>query len=218
MTNRTCVIEGCENPFRARGWCSTHYTAWRKYGDPLGHAPPPPSAEERFWPKVDKRGPDECWLWLAKTINTGYGQFSVGGRMMLAHRFSWELHHGPIPAGFEVCHECDNPRCVNPDGKKHLTLGTHKQNMGAMALRGRGTSKPEPFMDPVHVAVREYQRKMRAAKGIPVGVLGPPRSNFCGSNAAYTWHLNHNEPPCDACREAHRVYNVEMRRRRRGQS
>lgn len=29
---------------------------------------------ERFWTKVDVRGPDECWPWLA-AITDGYGRF-----------------------------------------------------------------------------------------------------------------------------------------------
>jgi hypothetical protein len=36
MANRTCSIDGCGKPHKARGWCSSHYNAWRAYGDPLG--------------------------------------------------------------------------------------------------------------------------------------------------------------------------------------
>ena len=31
---KVCTIEGCERPFRARGWCATHYARWSKHGDP----------------------------------------------------------------------------------------------------------------------------------------------------------------------------------------
>lgn len=34
MEQRTCSFDGCEQQVLARGWCSTHYTRWRKYGDP----------------------------------------------------------------------------------------------------------------------------------------------------------------------------------------
>lgn len=30
---------------------------------------------DRFWSKVNKRGQDECWEWLAYKDSNGYGQF-----------------------------------------------------------------------------------------------------------------------------------------------
>jgi hypothetical protein len=35
MAEVTCTIEGCERPRWARGWCGTHYSAWRRHSDPL---------------------------------------------------------------------------------------------------------------------------------------------------------------------------------------
>lgn len=46
-----------------------------------------------------------CWLWLRGTA-FGYGQISVGGKNAFAHRLSYELLRGPIPAGLTIDHLC----------------------------------------------------------------------------------------------------------------
>jgi len=93
-------------------------------------------ASERFWAKVAKS--DNCWEWTAKRKENGYGDFAPGTRSsdrhVYAHRYSYELHYGPIPDGHQVCHRCDNPPCVRPD---HLFLGTHRDNMDDMIAKGR---------------------------------------------------------------------------------
>lgn len=86
------------------------------------------TSEQRFWAKVVKAdGPDSCWLWTgATTTAKGYGRLYVGGKWVCAHRFSWQLANGPIPASLEVDHRTTCvKRCVRPS---HLRLATHKQN------------------------------------------------------------------------------------------
>lgn len=91
--------------------------------------------EERFWKYVNKT--DGCWEWTgARFVAGGYGALNGGRRgvTLRAHRLSWEIHHGPIPAGMDICHKCDNPPCVNP---AHLFPGTTTQNMRDCSGKGR---------------------------------------------------------------------------------
>lgn len=94
---------------------------------------------QRFEQKVQRT--EGCWLWTG-ALGGGkgdgrYGLIKHQGCTHGAHRVSYEMHKGPIPAGMEVMHQCDNPRCVNPD---HLRLGTHLDNMRDMYSKGRRES------------------------------------------------------------------------------
>ena len=92
---------------------------------------------EGFFRRVEKT--DQCWLWLAGKNKDGYGKVKIHGRSLQAHRVSWEIHHGPIPAGLNVLHRCDNPACVNP---AHLFVGTALDNNRDRDAKGRnGCSK-----------------------------------------------------------------------------
>lgn len=97
------------------------------------------SVEDRFWPKVDKRGEDECWPWLGGKDRDAYGTFFLRldnnkYRGEGAHRVSYRLAYGDFDANLHVLHRCDNPPCVNP---KHLFLGTNLDNIIDRNAKGR---------------------------------------------------------------------------------
>lgn len=95
----------------------------------------------RFWSRVDKRGPDECWPWRGALLN-GYGNFAIGGRgcpVVNASRIALALHtglyhDGAIGTELYCLHSCDNRACVNPS---HLRWGTCLDNIRDMVERGR---------------------------------------------------------------------------------
>lgn len=83
------------------------------------------NTEGRFWSKVDKNGPDGCWIWTGAIQSAGYGHLAVKGKTVLSHRFAYELLAGPIPEDEESDHLCRNHACVNPG---HIELVTHQEN------------------------------------------------------------------------------------------
>ena len=91
---------------------------------------------ERLLSQIERSpGPlaDECWLWTGGRNNSGYGQI-WHGECEGAHRVSWEVHKGPIPAGMWVLHKCDCPPCCNFN---NLWLGTPLDNVKDMVAKGR---------------------------------------------------------------------------------
>ena len=95
---------------------------------------------QRFHSRVKKLGPSDCWEWTGAVDTNGRGQMGYTDptgtpRLARIPRLAYEIFVEVPPPNLEVCHTCDNGRCVNP---KHLYLGTHQQNMTDRAVRERG--------------------------------------------------------------------------------
>lgn len=114
--------------------------------------------EDRFWAKVQKGGPDECWLW--KNAGDDYGRFMADERSIVyAHRYSFWLAYGHWPDG-DCRHSCHTPACVNP---RHLLSGTRKQNMQDSVEAGRTrTGERNPVAKLTWSAVRRAREQYAA--------------------------------------------------------
>lgn len=104
------------------------------------------TAELRFWRRVQKLPGDGCWLWMGAKNSNGYGAISINGKSVAAHRASFEMAKGAIPAGAFVCHKCDTRACVRPD---HLYAGNALTNAQDREERGRSPKTRRNGIKPI---------------------------------------------------------------------
>jgi len=95
-----------------------------------------------------------CWNWTGKTWGGNYGYVWYRRKTLSAHRVSAEVFLDfDVFSKLLVCHECDNPSCINPN---HLFFGTQDDNMKDMARKNRS---PRVWLGRKHT--EETKRKMR---------------------------------------------------------
>ena len=149
----------------------------------------PEQLELRFWSKIVIT--PHCWEWQPRSRINGYGIFTIrAGEQKLAHRLSYEMHFGEVPAkGLVVRHRCDNPLCVNPD---HLMLGTPADNMRDKVARGRQSrGQDSPNAKLTEADVREIRsapdgqgRAMARKFGISYGTVSSIRNRHTWKHVA----------------------------------
>lgn len=105
---------------------------------PMFALPSPNDAVERIRSKtvVSETG---CWNWRGHTRR--YPQISYGNQYYTATRLMMLAISGPFDPMLEVCHRCNNDKCVNPE---HLFLGTRSDNVrDSVQKRRHGLSKKD---------------------------------------------------------------------------
>lgn len=200
--------------------------------------------EVRFWPKVDRHGPEpeyrpelgNCWLWTAITNDQGYGQIGEGGkhgRMLYAHRLSYEWAVGPIPTGLVIDHLCRVRNCVRPS---HLEAVSQRENIVLRGISSISTIRHRqdacvnghaftaentwmrlnlPSGVPGRVCRECHRARDRAAKDRKRG--GPPREMPFGPpvpGARHGHYLGYisDKCRCEGCRIAWRGYSQRYRK------
>lgn len=160
-------------------------------------------AEERFWEKVMPEPNTGCWLWLggwgAGRKGQRYGMFNSGSGEWYAHRFSYRLHRGEIPAGLVIDHLCRNRVCVNPD---HMEIVTQEEN------KRRGTSP-----------CANNERKTHCKRGHPLvseNLRASKQGRACAECARMHDRLRESNPTRQRAKfESYRRHRIERNRRRR---
>lgn len=133
---KICSVPNCGKPARGHGWCSAHYTRWRRHGDPLFRERPANGEPARYLRDVvlPYEGND-CLTWPYGCIK-GYGVIHCDDRHQLVSHLVCERAHGPAPTpDHQAAHSCGkgNQGCVT---KGHLSWKTRKENEADKLIHG----------------------------------------------------------------------------------
>ncbi len=142
---KTCRVELCEKPAKARGLCGTHHQRWLRHGDAAVTLHASPGVALATLASGLSQQSDDCLLWPHARGENGYGYVYVDGEVRSVHREVCRRVHGEPPtAQHEAAHSCGNGSsgCYN---HRHLRWATTKQNSEDREIHGttgRGVAKP----------------------------------------------------------------------------
>jgi hypothetical protein len=124
-----------------------------------------------------------CWEWQNYRSPDGYGRSTGHGGEVMVHRIAYADRHGPIPAGMQVLHRCDNPPCCNVE---HLFLGTALDNVADRVRKGRTAAGAKHG---------SYKHGKYANRKPPVSVQRYwewlPKVCVCGKPSEHIHHIIH---------------------------
>ena len=118
MSRKTCLVDGCAEPVKAKGLCGTHRMRLLRNGstDNPG-AKVYGTAEDRFEAYAERGLVTACWPWGGTITAKGYGQMWDGQKLVIVHRWAYERFVEPIPDGYTIDHifaaGCHRKDCVN---------------------------------------------------------------------------------------------------------
>lgn len=128
--------------------------------------------------------PDGCWEWIGAKYPLGYGAFSLNGRPVGAHRYSYQRFVGEIPVGLQIDHLCRNPACCNPS---HLEAVTQRENLA----RGEGIG--------AKYARRTHCREGHSLSGENL-IIRSDGSRVCRTCYNAWQRMNHKRKKAASCR------------------
>jgi len=180
---------------------------------------------ERFFRYCLPEPNSGCWLWMGTVDSKGYGNMRVGntktGRgLVRTHRFSYELHKGPIPNDLCLDHLCRVRSCCNPNHLEPVTLRENILRGEALSARRarqthckngheftpentRLSAKGERVC---RICYREWDRRRYARDRQRDRVRPAP---MCGHRSGYESGCR-----CQPCKDAHNLRMREQRKRK----
>lgn len=184
----TCSVDGCTKTVLARQYCSKHYTAWRKHGDPLVRTMAERGAPMKWLQAHVSFSGSECLPWPFKSrYASGYGSVFVDGKLTGAHRAMCRLVHGEPPvAKPQTAHACGNKLCCNPS---HIRWATQSENELDKAVYGKSVKGSRNGCSKLteEEVLKIYARKGSSTQSAIARDFSVTRENVRNIHSGKTW-------------------------------